>query len=146
MWIIAGQSNAAGENGADGQEVPWISRTNPGLFVYQNQSAGWSEITDVNLHYNIWGYMPVNKSIGPAIAFGRTILNSKVPKGTKAVGFIPVAFGGTNLAVDWQKGSKYYNFMVSQAKLALNSVAKDGNNVRLRVGRITLFFHRYVMS
>ncbi|EFJ41044.1 hypothetical protein VOLCADRAFT_99022 [Volvox carteri f. nagariensis] len=129
VWIIAGQSNAVGDNSADGTPVPAASKPLPGLVLSYDCTGTWRDATP-NIHAGIQGYTR-EPSCGPAISFGRTLVSLGL---SGRVGLVPAAKGATNLFHDWKPtgGGELYGTMIARTKAALMSTPPGGGTCRLR--------------
>ncbi|GAX76533.1 hypothetical protein CEUSTIGMA_g3979.t1 [Chlamydomonas eustigma] len=116
VWILAGQSNTVGENGPDSQAVPdsarpWYGR----ILKYNNEISHWIDAVP-NVHVGVHGYH-VQNSTGPDMVFARTLIERGK---SQVLGFIPTAFGGSNLSVQWRAPEgEMYRYMVQQTRQAL---------------------------
>ncbi|GLC50703.1 hypothetical protein PLESTB_000410000 [Pleodorina starrii] len=129
VWIIAGQSNAVGDNSEDGTPIPAASQPLPGLVLSYDSTGRWRDAVP-NIHAGVHGY-DREPSCGPAIAFGRTLVGLGL---SGRVGLVPCAKGATNLFHDWRPagGGDLYGTMIARTKAALAAPLPGGGNARLR--------------
>ncbi|KAG2492021.1 hypothetical protein HYH03_009750 [Edaphochlamys debaryana] len=127
MWIIAGQSNAVGENpegGPQGCCMPIPGRLLTFNFV-DNDSNRWGDAAPCVgcISRGRWQWQD---SCGPDMGFGRVLLQMGV---SDRVGFIPTALGGTSLQQQWCPGCPQWNDMVNAVNRAVKAA---GPKSRLR--------------
>ncbi|GIL60766.1 hypothetical protein Vafri_15298 [Volvox africanus] len=129
VWIVAGQSNAVGENAADGTSIPHASQPLPGLVMSYDSTGAWRDATP-NIHAGIHGYSQ-EPSCGPGISFGRALVSLGL---SGRVGLVPTAKGATNLFHDWKPagGGDLYGTMISRTKAAMSAPLPGGGTCRLR--------------
>lgn len=115
VWLIAGQSNASGDNGEDGQDPPLMSQPLPDFMSIFPPEGRWTALTVPGTHLRVHGFDDA-RSIGPDIAFARALLALGC---SNAVGLVPTAQGGSDLHTKWAPGGSHYSYSVSQAKAAM---------------------------
>ncbi|KAL6751352.1 SGNH hydrolase-type esterase domain-containing protein [Haematococcus lacustris] len=129
VWIVAGGSNAVGENGPwDGESSdPPLNQEEPAAIrmwsiVNQSWAAAVRNVHDVSNK----GAAP-SSTTGPEIPFARALIAAGA---SQLVGFIQVSVGGTNLFNNWMpENNEYFQAMINQTRLAM---AAAGANARLQ--------------
>ncbi len=119
VWVLAGQSNAVGENAYDGYDPPPQSAPWPGrLLAFPNSTGAWQDAEE-NMHALAAGCFrgACRSGVGPAMAFGRTLIELGL---SYRVGFVPTACGGSSLAWDWKAGEgRRFVHMVNVTRRAM---------------------------
>ncbi|KXZ54659.1 hypothetical protein GPECTOR_4g725 [Gonium pectorale] len=128
IWIIAGQSNAVGENMQGSASACCTSL--PGRLLsfnmLQNPEDAWRDAAPcvgcISRGADPW----FADSCGPDMAFGRVLLQFGV---SGRVGFVATGKGATSLAENWCPGCEQYNEMISAVGRAM---AAAGPHAKLR--------------
>ncbi|PNW81137.1 hypothetical protein CHLRE_07g344000v5 [Chlamydomonas reinhardtii] len=128
IWIIAGQSNAVGEN-MQGSRPACCSPVPGKLLTFNlgnNPTNQWRDATPCVGCISRGANPAFYDSCGPDLGFGRVLLQLGV---SGRVGFVPTAAGGTNLADMWCPGCPLYKDM---AQTVVRAMRAAGPNARLR--------------
>ena len=128
VFIIAGQSNAAGKNEYDGQPMPPCANPIPSkLLMVPMSSNTWVDARPCAGAVSL-GQINNTLCIGPEMGLGHTLID--MLNLSSVVGIIPTAVGSTTLAVDWKPytGGRW-NAMIAAIR---NAMSQAGSNARLR--------------
>ncbi|KXZ52686.1 hypothetical protein GPECTOR_9g732 [Gonium pectorale] len=132
VWIVAGQSNAVGDNEADGIPMPAAAAPLPGRILAFDCGGVWMD-AQPNTHTGVHGYSR-GDSVGPDMAFARALLALGL---SGRVGFVPTAKGATSLFADWRPGgggggAELYGAMIARTRAAMAAPMPGGGTGRLR--------------
>ncbi|GFR44169.1 hypothetical protein Agub_g5342 [Astrephomene gubernaculifera] len=128
IWIIAGQSNAVGENQQG--YVESCCTPLPGRLLtfnmLRNPNDTWRDAAPcvgcISRGAEPW----FSDSCGPDMAFGRVLLQYGL---SKRVGFVATGLGATSLSENWCVGCLLYNQMIAAV---VRAMAAAGPRARLR--------------
>jgi hypothetical protein len=120
VFLIAGQSNAVGDNWRDEQPLDELSKPSEGadILVY-HEGPGWQRAQLGNTHFGVHNYSK-RDSVGPDMSFARTLISLGI---SKSIGLIPTAKCNSCLAVDWAapRGA-YYQYMLRCTRDAMHNI------------------------
>lgn len=130
VWIIAGQSNAVGENYLDGTSMPQpcASPVRGRLLMYPLSTSNWTDAAPSVGDISNGRF--VHSSIGPDMGFGRALLSSGE---SNLVGLVPTAMASTGLASHWMPPASFlYKRMISGARAAVAAANAAGQAAQLQ--------------
>lgn len=121
IWLVAGQSNAVGDNWRDGLPLPEASAP-AGEAILAFTPAGRWAAAQPNIHVGVHNYSQPD-SVGPEMSFARMLITEGI---SRRVGLIPTAKCNTDLATDWKPGTGFYYQHMLQAVTGAMQAAQQG--------------------